>query len=228
MPSAAPPPERFRCYTAREVPRTRKTAKKAHPKGRRSTTARPPRPRASDLSQSLDRQAEAGDVEKPQAGPETEAAAVPSARSDAARIRAIRDPKQRAVARQIGAICDLFSAEFAALPPAERLAGRTRSTGPADRLRVATRVFAIGAVISLGKELGLPAAALHGKADGRTEIIELRGLYHNTCIHAGASFEALLRDGGAIGSTIAERYAQILRDARREVEATTEADRPAG
>jgi hypothetical protein len=127
-------------------------------------------------------------------------------------------PRQRILARFIGPICDLFSDRFMSLPPGERFLLATRDDA---RVWSYTRMFAIGAVHALGKDMGLPAHAMHGRsptkgraaARGRTEIEELRPLHYGTLFDALEAFEALRKDGSEFGRLVSERYALIRRDA---------------
>lgn len=127
-------------------------------------------------------------------------------------------PRQRILAQFIGPICDLFSDRFMSLPPGERFLLQVRDDA---KVWSATRMFALGAVHALGKDMGLPAHAMHGRsptkgraaARGRTEIEELRPLHYATLFSALEAFEALRKDRGEIGRLVFERYALIRRDA---------------
>lgn len=127
-------------------------------------------------------------------------------------------PRQRALARRIADVCDLFSCRFAELEPGVRLldVGRRRG-GVAGPVREATRMFAVGAVYWLGKELGLPNHDLHGHGQGRTEIDELRGVHYTTLYMGQSAYEALRVDAGEFGRLAVARMNVLRASAIDEV-----------
>lgn len=127
-------------------------------------------------------------------------------------------PRQRALARRIGDVCDLFSSRFADIPPEERLldVGRARA-GVAGKMCAGMRMFAVGAVFWLGKTLGLPNHALHGFHAGRTEIEDLKGLHYASLHNGLASYESLCTDKGEIAGLVRARMEVLRREALAEV-----------
>lgn len=132
----------------------------------------------------------------------------------------IKDPRQRVLAQHVGEICDLFSEHLSPLPPAKRLmyGGEKSATWPSS-----ARTLAIGAVVSMGRSLGLPMQLLFGQGSpakkgggcGYTEIEELHGLHYTTILTACQRAEALMQDRGEVGLFVAKRYNQILTKCRR-------------
>lgn len=140
-----------------------------------------------------------------------------AARKD--RIATIEDPRQRAVARHMQEIEDVFSTGFALLAPASRcLAVEGKAATDAERWRNLMRVPMIGFAVRLGRDLGLPVRSLYGHGEGRTEIVELKGLHYGTILKALALFDAILEDKSEVASLITRRYRQIYRKARDEAE----------
>lgn len=144
------------------------------------------------------------------------------ARVTKTRIDRISDPAQRAVARRIGEILDIFSERFAALPPAERLVDTGPAEDDAGRVRNLVRMMALGGVVRLGVDLGLSTLALHGLGKGRTKVEELTGFHRTTVLNAMTLFNAILSDRGEFGLLVSRRYAAILKSAIAEVKATRE------
>lgn len=129
--------------------------------------------------------------------------------------------RQRAVARRLGDIMDLFTEHMAgAAPEGERLtAPSEKATDGAGILRNVMRVYALGMAVRLGLDLGLETVALYGKGDrGRTEIIELRPFHGGSMTQALTNFDALRADRGEIGRLVNARYERLLKSAREEVE----------
>lgn len=94
--------------------------------------------------------------------------------------RKIDDPKQRALARRIPAICDLFGVD------ASMLGERSASGGdPALVVQGGFRKFAVGAIVFLGRELGLRWNDMHGRDQGNqqpgsTQLEPLKGIHRHT------------------------------------------------
>lgn len=149
-----------------------------------------------------------------------------AARKD--RISTINDPRQRAVARHMQEIEDVFSTEFARLDPASRcLAVEGKAATDAERWRNLVRMPMIGFAVRLGIDLGLPVRSLFGCGEGRTEIVELQGLHYGTILKAVALFDAILEDKSEVAMFIANRYRQIFRKALAEVEGGDQGKRAA-
>jgi len=115
-------------------------------------------------------------------------------------------------------VCDLFSSRYSEIEPGARLldVGRRRG-GVAGPVREATRMFALGAVFWLGKELGLPNHDLHGHGAGRTEIEELKGLHYHTLYKGQTAYDALRVDAGEFGRLVVARMDALRRSAIDEV-----------
>ncbi len=127
--------------------------------------------------------------------------------------------KQRAVTRRVQACCDIFSSRLTLLPKGTRFHLREgREEDARDRVRNSMRVFALGCVASLGRELGLISVELYGKGKGRTLIPELADLHNASVQHAIETFEALRRDKGEVGVAVAQRFALLVDEAKAEVE----------
>lgn len=134
------------------------------------------------------------------------------------RFARISCPRQRALARRIGDVCDLFSSRFADLEPAERLLDVSRARGDvAGKMRAGMRMFAVGAVFWLGKTLGLPNHAMHGYHAGRTEIEELKGLHYASLHNGLSSYESLCADKGEVAALVRARMETLRAAALAEV-----------
>lgn len=129
-------------------------------------------------------------------------------------------PRQRAVARRVGEVLDVFSVGFAKMPPDERLAAFVPAEDDAGRWRNAVRMAALGMVVRLGRDLGLATNDLHGdeRLRGRTQIPELRGVQRTTALNALRMCDAMLEDRADMAATAKARYATIRRSARAEVD----------
>ena len=139
------------------------------------------------------------------------------------RFARISCPRQRALARRIGDVCDLFSSRFADLEPAERLLDVSRARGDvAGKMRAGMRMFAVGAVFWLGKTLGLPNHAMHGYHAGRTEIDELRGLHYASLHNGLSSYESLVADRGEVAALVRARMETLRASALAEVVASAD------
>lgn len=143
----------------------------------------------------------------------------------------ITDPAQRVLAGKVSEVCDIFFAGFASLPPEERLVDMGRAEDAAGKVRNTVRFLALGAVVHLGRELGIDMCDLHGMptrdtvpADrrqncGSTKVPHLKGMHRNTCYNAQNSFVALIADKGDIGRLVEERFSLVLKTAREELAA---------
>lgn len=143
----------------------------------------------------------------------------------------ISDPAQRVLAGKVSEVCDIFFAGFASLPPEERLVDMGRAEDAAGKVRNTVRFLALGAVVHLGRELGIDMCDLHGQptkdtvpADrrqncGSTQVPHLKGMHRNTCYNAQNSFVALIADKGDIGRLVDERFSLVLKAAREELAA---------
>lgn len=143
----------------------------------------------------------------------------------------ITDPAQRVLAGKVSEVCDIFFAGFASLPPEERLVDMGRAEDAAGKVRNTVRFLALGAVVHLGRELGIDMCDLHGQptkeavpADrrqncGSTQVPHLKGMHRNTCYNAQNSFVALIADKGDIGRLVEERFSLVLKAAREELAA---------
>lgn len=127
--------------------------------------------------------------------------------------------RQRAVARRLQTIMDIFCEGLSRGAVGERLTAPDKATSAAEVLRNLTRTFALGAAVRLGLDLGLLSTELFGKGiRGRTEILDLAPFYGASVHRALDNFDALRADRGEIGRLVAERYAVLLRSAQEEVE----------
>jgi hypothetical protein len=130
--------------------------------------------------------------------------------------------RQRAVARRLPAIMDLFTEHMtgSGAPEGQRLiAPSEKATDGAGVLRNAMRTYALGCAVRLGLDLGLHTTALFGRGErGRTEILELRPFHGGSVMQALANFDALRADRGEIGRLVDARYSVLLRSAEAEVE----------
>lgn len=142
------------------------------------------------------------------------------------KVSQITDPAQRVLAGKVSEVCDIFFAGFASLPPEERLLDAGRADGAEGRVRNMLRMLAVGAVVHLGRELGIAVCNLYGKTTRSTEGLEnaggtqvpfLVGLHRNTCYSAQAAFAALTSDRGDFGVLVEERFGRVLRAAREEL-----------
>ena len=143
----------------------------------------------------------------------------------------ITDPAQRVLAGKVSEVCDIFFAGFASLSPEERLVDMGRAEDAAGKVRNTVRFLALGAVVHLGRELGIDMCDLHGQptketvpADrrqncGSTQVPHLKGMHRNTCYNAQNSFVALIADKGDIGRLVEERFSLVLKAARDELAA---------
>lgn len=86
----------------------------------------------------------------------------------------ITDIRQRAVARRVARILDLFSTGFAKMAPEERLAAFLRAEDDAARWRNLVRIPALGMVQRLGRDLGLAIPDLHGETASGLALREER------------------------------------------------------
>lgn len=128
-------------------------------------------------------------------------------------------PRQRAVARRVGEVLDVFSVGFAKMPAEERLAAFVPAGDDAARWRNAVRMAALGMVVRLGRDLGLATNDLHGdeRLRGRTQVPELKGVQRTTVLNALRMCDAMLEDRSDLGTTARERYAVIRKAAKMDV-----------
>lgn len=127
--------------------------------------------------------------------------------------------RQRAVARRLPAIMDLFTEHMAKGEVGHRLEKPVGRAGEATGvLRNVMRIYALGFAVRLGLDLGLPMTALHGKGDrGKTEILDLLPFLGGSVVQALDNFDALRADRGEIGRLVDARYKVVLESARAEV-----------
>jgi hypothetical protein len=157
-------------------------------------------------------------------------------------------PIQRAVARRVGRILDLFTDQFVHMDAEARLSAFVQAKNESERWRNLVRIPALGFVQRLGRDLGLSVVDLHGegpatadlraqreayqakhpksrrytklRAPGSTQIAELRLVQRTTAISACAMFDAVLKDGGALPLVLRAHYESILAEAKEEVSVT--------
>lgn len=139
-------------------------------------------------------------------------------------LEAIADPRQRALAGRADEVVRLFLSGD--LPVGERLVEGPPSGGDPDaRGRNYLRLFALGALGTLGKELGLSWSEMNGlTVGGRTQVPDLAGLHRNTVVQASELFEALISQAAGprpseLAVLAAERYRQLLRDCKADLRA---------
>lgn len=163
--------------------------------------------------------------------------------SKADKFTQIADPAQRVLAAKVSEICDIFFAGFAELEPEDRLVDIGAAEDAAGRVRNLLRILALGAVVHLGRELGIPMCDLYGQptrnkpavkrgdtperhraSTGGTEIAFLAKLHRNTCYNAQNNFMALLADTGEFAYLVEERFTKILAQAREELAALQECE----
>lgn len=127
--------------------------------------------------------------------------------------------RQRAVARRLPAIMDLFTEHMAKGEVGHRLEKPTgRAKDATEVLRNVMRIYALGFAVRLGLDLGLPMTSLHGAGDrGKTEILDLLPFLGGSVVQALANFDALRADRGEVGRLVAARYEVVLKSAQEEV-----------
>lgn len=137
--------------------------------------------------------------------------------------------RQRAVARRLQDIMDLFCEHLSRGEPGARFVSPAESaTTGAEVVRNLTRTFALGCAVRLGLDLGLFTTELFGKGErGRTEILDLACFHGGSVARALENFDALRQDRGEFGRMVAERYAVLLKSAQAEVK-SEEKKRKAG
>ena len=142
-------------------------------------------------------------------------------------VDAVKDPRQRALARAIPDICAVFGVS------ASDLGARTASKG--DKLAVvrgAHRKFAIGMIAHAGRALTLHWNDMHARVQGEaqpgtTEILDLAPIHRHSLSQFSAQFAVFAglskEDGTAAGPPVGElgrfahdRYVQILRSVTAE------------
>lgn len=151
-----------------------------------------------------------------------------SAAKDRAWVDQIIDPRQRALAHAIPAICDIFG-----MSP-DDLIGRTSAISPAEMVINSNRKACTGAIIYLGLELGIRWNALHGRPaavgqSGETEIRDLIDAHRQSLASFRLQFCALTglpvsdenpvagMPMGEIGQLVRARFSPIRATAFAEV-----------
>lgn len=163
---------------------------------------------------------------------------VASKTNDRAWVAKVRDPKQRALATFIPAVCDMFG-----LTPADlgNPAGSRLETSPEEYALTVMRGLCLGAVADLGRRLGIRWNDLHGREcltvnpigrsgevretweseHGRTEVIDLRDRSRSLLQKWHSRFLAFadLPHGSRspLAHFIAVTYGQICEDAARSL-----------
>ena len=130
----------------------------------------------------------------------------------------ITDPRQRAVASRVDEVCRIFSGMLAAWPIEERLRPPRKAESDAEKIANDGRKYAIGALIHLCRDLGVPAAERHGTGQyGRTQILALKEILPGTEVTYDRLFAALYEDDSDLGTLVRTRYGAILANAQEEV-----------
>lgn len=128
----------------------------------------------------------------------------------------ITDIRQRAVARRVARILDLFSTGFAKMAPEERLAAFLRADDDAARWRNLVRIPALGMVQRLGRDLGLAIPDLHGETASGLALREERE-------------KALAADRARYAELVTKAIdAKLSRAEKREMDRLSPENRPRG
>lgn len=118
-------------------------------------------------------------------------------------VRAIRDPKHRALADAIPKICDLWGVRV------DVLAAEDLSKTPASANQNSLRMLALGCVIQLGVDLGMSWNELHNNpASGRSEVLDLP-VHAFTIRSAHDRWTALQSLDGAVPEMVRARFSDI-------------------
>ena len=158
----------------------------------------------------------------------TDKVAGKSGRAAKAHAPRIADPAQQVLARHIPRLCAIFGF------PQAHLTVRGASKTPTEYVQNSMREVALGAVVWLGRELGLHWSGLHNRQSkaerGRTEIPELQDAHRFSLGLFATRFGALSGLGddpetgaplpapvGQVGAFVRQAYELVRADAVREL-----------
>jgi hypothetical protein len=118
-------------------------------------------------------------------------------------VKAIKDPKQRALADAVPRVCDLFGIK----PDVLRMPRKDQS--PESRNENDMRMIALGALVNLGVSLGMAWNEIHCDPDtGRCEVLDMPA-HAFTIRQAHARWLAIQGQAGQVQEMVRSRYEAI-------------------
>lgn len=131
-------------------------------------------------------------------------------------VETIACPRQKALAQAIPALAGLVG-----LTAEEMAEGRRTANTDRDSRINTMRVLVLGAVIALGRDLGIRRSDLYGLCGGTTQIKDLVSYHRYSVLRAERRFLEFLDQGGVLGQDLKAAVGPIAHEAMKRVRVTS-------